>query len=137
MMQRRVMVIDNNVDTLELFRRLLEADGHTVALVQQARQALQEAAAWKPDVVICDWLFTGDLHAVALLRALRRVLGPSVTIIFSAAAGLVDPALGATPWVGNLRELPRPFTPRALRATLATPIVSEIAPARARELIPA
>jgi PAS domain S-box-containing protein len=51
---KRVLVVDDNLDAAEAMAMLLEAGGHTVACENDGRSALQRAASEPPDVVLLD-----------------------------------------------------------------------------------
>lgn len=50
----RVLVVDDNQDAAHSLAALLQLDGHAVRLAFDGQAALDEAAAFEPDVVICD-----------------------------------------------------------------------------------
>jgi len=51
---RRVLVVDDNVDSLASLRLLLETMGHEVACAEDGEAAVASAAAFAPDVVLLD-----------------------------------------------------------------------------------
>jgi CheY-like chemotaxis protein len=51
---RRVLVVDDNQDSADSLRMLLELEGHAVESVYTAHTALERAAAYKPEVVLLD-----------------------------------------------------------------------------------
>jgi DNA-binding response OmpR family regulator len=50
----RVLVVDDNRDILDLVQRLLIADGYDAIIARDGREALQQEAAYKPDLLILD-----------------------------------------------------------------------------------
>jgi DNA-binding response OmpR family regulator len=50
----RILVVDDNRDILDLLQRLLLADGHDVVTARDGREALQQEAAARPDLVVLD-----------------------------------------------------------------------------------
>jgi DNA-binding response OmpR family regulator len=50
----RILVVDDNRDILDLIQRLLIADGHDVVTARDGREALQQEAAARPDLVVLD-----------------------------------------------------------------------------------
>lgn len=50
----RILVVDDNRDILDLLQRLLLADGHDVVTARDGREALQQDAAARPDLVVLD-----------------------------------------------------------------------------------
>jgi two-component system, chemotaxis family, CheB/CheR fusion protein len=51
---RRVLVVDDNQDSADSLRMLLELEGHAVESVYTANSALERAAAYRPEVVLLD-----------------------------------------------------------------------------------
>jgi PAS domain S-box-containing protein len=52
--KRRILVVDDNTDAAESLAALLAIGGHETRLAHDGRQAVEEAAAFKPDVVFLD-----------------------------------------------------------------------------------
>jgi CheY-like chemotaxis protein len=50
----RVLVVDDNQDSADSLAMLLELEGHTVRAVYSAAEALEQVAAFTPDVVLLD-----------------------------------------------------------------------------------
>lgn len=50
----RVLVADDNADTLEGLALLLEAFGHEVRKASDGQETLQAVTAWRPDVALLD-----------------------------------------------------------------------------------
>lgn len=68
--QRRVLVIEDNVDAAETLRDALELDGHEVAVAHDGPDGLAKAHESHPNFVLCDIGLPGmDGYAVA--RAFR------------------------------------------------------------------
>ena len=51
---RRVLIVDDNEDAANSLAMILELSGHKTASVYTAVDALQRAAAFRPDVVLLD-----------------------------------------------------------------------------------
>lgn len=56
--QRTVLVVDDNQDILELFRRYLESSHYRVIVTDQADDALRIAEELRPDVIILDLMMS-------------------------------------------------------------------------------
>jgi signal transduction histidine kinase/ActR/RegA family two-component response regulator len=67
---RRVLVVEDNVDSADSLREVLELDGHEVAVVYRGREALEKARVFRPDIVLCD-IGLPDIDGYAVARALR------------------------------------------------------------------
>jgi PAS domain S-box-containing protein len=67
---QRVLVIEDNVDTAESLRQVLELDEDTVEVANSGADGIDKARSFKPDVVLCDIGLPGmDGYQVA--RAMR------------------------------------------------------------------
>jgi PAS domain S-box-containing protein len=73
---RRVLVVDDNVDSAESLSDLLRILGHTVEVAYDGPTALELAEAHPPDVVVCDIGLPG-MSGYDVARALRRLPAPS------------------------------------------------------------
>lgn len=69
--QVRVLVVDDNSDAAESLRMLLEVDGHEVLVAHSGPAAVQQAAAWKPEVILLDIGLPG-LDGYQVADILRR-----------------------------------------------------------------
>jgi len=68
--RRRVLLVEDNVDGLEMMRLALETKGHEVQSATDGRSALEVAAAFLPDVAVLDIGLPG-IDGYELARALR------------------------------------------------------------------
>jgi len=50
----RILVVDDNRDIMDLIQRVLRLEGHEVAIARDGLEALQQEAAFQPDLVILD-----------------------------------------------------------------------------------
>jgi PAS domain S-box-containing protein len=68
---RRVLVVEDNLDSAESLREALSLNGHEVAVTYSGPAGLEAARSWRPEVVLCDVGLPGiDGYEVA--RAIRR-----------------------------------------------------------------
>jgi PAS domain S-box-containing protein len=70
-LQRRILVVEDNVDAAEMLQQLLEADGHLVAVAHSGERGLDAARVQQPHVVICDIGLPGGMNGYDVARALR------------------------------------------------------------------
>lgn len=68
--RQRLLVVDDDQDTRELFQFLLEAEGAEVKAVRTAAAALEVLSKWQGDALISD-LTLPDSDGCALLTRLR------------------------------------------------------------------
>ena len=52
--KRRVLVVEDEVDSREALKLLLETEGHEVALSDSGAGALEEIARFRPDIALVD-----------------------------------------------------------------------------------
>ena len=65
-----ILVVEDNRDSAESLRRLLELCGYSVTVAYTSREALEAAEETRPDVVLCD-IGLPDTDGYALAAALR------------------------------------------------------------------
>ncbi|HXT51726.1 MAG TPA: response regulator [Thermoanaerobaculia bacterium] len=117
----RVLLVEDEVDSGELFRRVLEDEGAAVELVDSTDAALDSFTSAPPDVLVSDIGLPGE-DGYALLRRVRELpaeLGGKVpAAALTAYAGPVhaEKALQA----GFAMHLAKPVTPGELVAAIAS-----------------
>jgi PAS domain S-box-containing protein len=67
---RRVLVIEDNEDTANTLREVLEFDEHVVDVAYTGREGIERARAFHPDVVLCD-ISLPEMDGYAVARAMR------------------------------------------------------------------
>ena len=83
----RVLVIEDDVAIGKLLRFAFERDGHDVVVTPTAREGLDTAQEWRPDVVLID-LGLPDMGGLEVTRLLRA--SSDVPIVILTARGLED-----------------------------------------------
>ncbi len=81
----RVLVVDDDTETVALLQEILVKEGYEVSTADDAAAALREAARQEPDVVITDIQMPG-MDGVALLAELRLRF-PKTLVILATAFG--------------------------------------------------
>jgi signal transduction histidine kinase len=76
----RVLVVEDNEDTRELLKALLETVGHTVEVAGDGLEGVQRASSFDPQVAIVDIGLPG-LDGYEVARRLREMLGRDITLI--------------------------------------------------------
>ncbi len=56
---QQVLVVDDDPACRRILQKFLEKDGYQVALAADGRDALAQARALKPDLILCDWMMPG------------------------------------------------------------------------------
>jgi PAS domain S-box-containing protein len=67
---RKVLLVDDNADSLEVMGELLKLMGHEIYLASDAERALEQALAHRPDAIILD-IGLPNVDGYALARMLR------------------------------------------------------------------
>jgi two-component system CheB/CheR fusion protein len=83
----RALVVDDNRDTVESTRILLELLGYEVEVAFDGPSALQAARATRPDVVLLD-IAIPRMDGFQVARKLRQEFGPRVVLV--AITGFTD-----------------------------------------------
>ena len=119
----KVLVVDDEPDTLEMFRDALEAAGADVRAVAGGREALAVAETWPPDLVVTDLGLPG-MDGYELLAAIRKTR-PAATcpaIAVSAYARLDDRSRALA--AGFQAHVAKPIEPPALVSILCSTVLA-------------
>jgi DNA-binding response OmpR family regulator len=105
---RRVLVIDDQLDHIEIVSALLRREGYLVETSTDARMAVHKAVENPPDLILLDlWMPSVDgFRAAQLLRADPRT--QRVPIIFLSACGQTMAEANGVD-LGEVDFLPKPF----------------------------
>ena len=115
----KVLVVDDEVDTLDLLQSVLRDAGATVLAAGSAETALQLAVAEHPDAIVSDIGMPG-VDGYELMERILSSLGPDAPrarIALTAYAADRDRARAAA--AGFQRHLGKPFDPLALVEVVA------------------
>jgi len=104
--QSRVMVVDDDVETLALLREVVAKEGYQVEVAEEAETALRKLGEWQPDLVITDIHMPG-MDGLALLAAAREK-APDILVILLTAYGSLKTAVDAIK-AGAFDYLSKPF----------------------------
>ncbi|HEY1855519.1 MAG TPA: response regulator transcription factor [Solirubrobacterales bacterium] len=111
---RRILVVDDEPTIVEIVGRYLERAGYEAAGAADGFEALEAAAAERPDLVVLDLMLPG-IDGIEVMRRLRELSGPPLAVILLTARGeesdrLVGLRQGADDYVV------KPFSPAELVA---------------------
>lgn len=67
---RRVLIVEDNVDSAESLRDLLELHGHEVEIAFNGNDGIEKARSFRPDAIVCDIGLPG-MNGYEVARALR------------------------------------------------------------------
>ncbi|MBN2084803.1 MAG: response regulator [Anaerolineales bacterium] len=79
-----VLIVDDDMDTLELASMILARAGHRVTPVYRGLDALVEVAKDRPDVILLD-IMLPDMDGFSVARRLRTTFLDSPPILFFSA----------------------------------------------------
>ena len=116
---RRILIVEDDVDTQELLKTVLEKHGAEVITVDCGARALREIAREKPDVIVSDIGMAGQ-NGYELIKAIRSLDpdkgGHIPTIALTAYAGASDRRRALL--AGFQTHLPKPVEPDDLLAVI-------------------
>ena len=90
----KILLVDDEVDLLRLWRLRLESKGYEVAVAKSGEEALATFTTFKPEVVLTDLRMPG-IDGLALFEAVRRQ-NKAVPVIIITAHGSIPEAVEAT-----------------------------------------
>jgi CheY-like chemotaxis protein len=129
--RKRVLVVNDTVEVLELFDEILTEMGHEVALLSYAPDELHQIRELKPDLVIVDFVIGGrELEGWQLLQKMRmsRELEHIPIIACTAARELVRESEGYLVQQG-IHVLLKPFSVTQLMSAVDDALrVTELRP---------
>lgn len=70
-MSKKVLVVDDETDFLEVIKLRMEANGYTVVTATNGEDALKKVKSEKPDAVLLDILMPG-IDGLEVLRRIRK-----------------------------------------------------------------
>jgi CheY-like chemotaxis protein len=108
----QVLVVDDEEDSLELLRMILESEGAKVTTVTSAEAALQNLTAYSPNILISD-IGMPKMDGYMLIRQVR----------LQEAKGNLLPAIALTAYVGQEEE--RKAVAAGFQLYLAKPIAPD------------
>jgi CheY-like chemotaxis protein len=113
----RVLVVEDNRDSAESLRRLLELCGYAVTIAETAKEGLDAAKSILPDVVLCD-IGLPDSDGFSLARALRKNPETSTVRLIAVTAYGKDEDKEQSKKAGFALHLLKPVSPGTLLRVL-------------------
>ena len=113
MAKKRLLIVDDEVDLVDMIKFRLEANGYEVLVANDGQQALETARKEKPDLMILDLMLPkmDGYKVCGLLKKDARYANIPI-ILFSAKAQEDDKKLGQE--VGADAYISKPFEPEVL-----------------------
>ncbi|MGZ6124033.1 MAG: sigma-54-dependent transcriptional regulator [Myxococcales bacterium] len=115
MSKARILIVDDEESTRELFAELLQRWGYDVDQTADGHGALKMAAESHPDVIVSD-LVMPKLDGLALVRALREEQ-PDTPVVIITGKGTIDAAVEAVR-EGVFDFVEKPLDPARLKVIL-------------------
>jgi signal transduction histidine kinase/ActR/RegA family two-component response regulator len=116
---RRVLLVDDDVDSGDLHREVLQREGHVVSLARNGEEALDALLAHTFDAAVIDIGLPGiDGYGVALLT--RESLGAHTPLLIALTGYAGPEARAAAQCAGFDVYLPKPVNTSELAATVAS-----------------
>ena len=117
---QRVLVVDDNADAADTLAMILRMDGFAVDTAYGARQALDQAEAFRPDVVLLD-LGLPEMDGFEVARRIRSMRGfEAVRLV--AVTGYGQNEVQARSHAEDFDAyLVKPISPTELEATITLP----------------
>ncbi len=131
-MAEKVLIVDDDVDTLRLVGLMLQRQGYQISAATNGEQGLAKALAEKPDVILLD-IMMPDMDGYEVTRRLRKNPATKTTpiLMFTAKTQLDDKVTGFE--AGADDYLTKPTHPAELQAHIRA-LLARARPKRAEEM---
>ena len=132
---RKIMVVDDDPDVLDLLELLLKSDGYTVQPAPDATAAIQMLAGStiRPEILLTDYNLPNGLNGLDLVSQLRAMTDPALPAII--LTGDISTETMTRIAAQNCIQLSKPVDPRALMLAIerlrlreAPPVLPLVAP---------
>ncbi len=117
-----VLIVDDSGFQRTFLRKALVEDGHRVLEAVNGKQALEVAAADRPDCILTD-LIMPDMRGLALLETLQQ--GDSDIPVVVLTADIQERVEAECLELGAARVLHKPVKPERLRQAIAEVLAGE------------
>lgn len=121
---RRILVVDDNVDAVDMLAVMLRLQGHDVRVAYDGPGALAAAAVYRPEVALLDLGLPG-LDGWEVARRLKALPGLERAILVALTGYGRDVDRQRCREAGFRHHLLKPLIPGALEAILAEPLPAE------------
>jgi DNA-binding response OmpR family regulator len=125
-MREKILVVDDEPDIVELVAFNLRAEGYDVVTAASGPEALNQARATLPDLIVLD-LMLPELDGLAVCEILRRLpsTAPIPIIMLTAWKSEISRLIGLN--AGAKDFITKPFSPRDLIVTVNRALCSKLA----------
>lgn len=110
-MAHRILIVDDQPDIRKLVRMTLELGDFVVHEAGDGAEALQQAGALRPDLILLDVMMPGDLNGYQVCERIRQdpVLAKTLVVMLTARGQARDMEAGEA--AGANGYLVKPFSP--------------------------
>lgn len=126
----RILVIDDELETCELLKDILEDAGFSVSIAVSGGEGLRLIKQHLPDLIICDVVMEG-VNGIGVLSELKST-GISIPVIMISAYGTHDKVVQALE-LGAQDFIAKPFRPKNIVDTVKKVLEISRAPIEERE----
>ncbi len=132
-----ILVVDDELGIRDLLQEILNDEGHTVEVAENAQQAREARLRDRPDLVLLD-IWMPDTDGVTLLKEWSSCGALTMPVIMMSGHATIDTAVEATK-IGALAFLEKPITMQKLLKAVEQGLTRGIArkPAPASTFAPA
>ena len=95
MSKRHILVVDDEPDIRNLVQEILEDEGFSVSVAENATIARQSITKTRPDLILLD-IWMPDIDGISLLKEWKNSFGQKTPIIMMSGHGNVETAVEAT-----------------------------------------
>ena len=83
MARKKILIVDDEEDILEIIRFHLEKEGYGLACVTSGEEALERARSMHPDLILLDWMMPGKdgLQVLSELKHDETTMGIPVFML--------------------------------------------------------
>jgi DNA-binding NtrC family response regulator len=107
-----ILVVDDELGIRDLLQEILNDEGHTVEVAENAQQAREARQRERPDLVLLD-IWMPDTDGVTLLKEWSSAGSLTMPVIMMSGHATIDTAVEATK-IGALAFLEKPITMQKL-----------------------
>ncbi len=131
-MSEKVLIVDDDVDTLRLVGLMLQRQGYQITAATNGEQGLEKAFEERPDVILLDVMMP-DMDGYEVTRRLRKnpVTATTPILLFTAKTQLDDKVAGFE--AGADDYLTKPTHPAELQAHIRA-LLARVQPKKPEEM---
>ena len=118
-MAYRVLIIDDNVDSIESEKVLLENNGYEVITAFDGQEGLRKALEERPDIVLLDVLMTTEDDGFQIAHRIKLQAPVPIVILTSQKKGSESSKIGGERALAE-GYIEKPINPERLISTINT-----------------